>query len=431
MIALYSRVSTEEQATNGFSILAQKNELENYANENSLVFKHYSDEGYSGGTLKRPALQLLLGDIKQGKITQVVFVKLDRWFRSVPDYYEIQKILEDNNVTWRALQEDYETETSSGKFKVNIMLSVSQQFKDATSERIKSVFKYKMDNGYTVSSKCPVGFKTTRTDKGLIIEVENAEMIKEFVDKTDSYGSLERAREFINNKYDINMSFHSATTLIHSPLIYGEFHEKQIFEPIVSKETMTRILNQMSGRYHPKAKTDYIFKSLIVCPECGGVLIGMQHTMKDRKHEYKYSRYRCSKHYRDHECGYKTTISENALERHLVSNFEQWTKEYIIKLENELETPKIDKKKIEQKMKRLNDMYLEDRCTKEYFDSHYIELKEQLDYVPPNLENIKRIVEGNPMQMYNQLTNKEKNHFWRLLIKSVKKVNGEYIVDFL
>lgn len=429
MIALYSRVSTEEQATNGYSIQAQKNELEQYANSNKLSFKHYSDEGYSGGTLKRPALQQLLKDIQLKKITQVVFVKLDRWFRSVPDYYEIQKILEDNNVTWRALQEEYETETSSGKFKVNIMLSVSQQFKDATSERIRSVFKYKMDNGYTVSPNVPKGFKTTRTDKGLIIEIENKDFVKDFINKADEYASLERARNYVNNKYDYDMSYHSASVLIHSPLIYGEFHGKQILDPIVPKEVALRIVDRMGRSYtNSKEKRTYIFKSLIVCPVCGGKLVGYVSTCNNL---YKYQRYRCNRHVITHTCSYSTTISQNSLERHLVSNFEKFTKEYIIKLENQDNEPKIDKKKIEQKLSRLNDMYLEGRCTKEYFDSHYIELKEQLEYVAPNLENLKKVIEGKPMDIYNQMSEEEKGHFWRLIIKSIKKVDGEYQVEFL
>jgi len=432
MIALYSRVSTEEQATNGYSILAQKNELEQYAKANNYEYVHYCDEGYSGGSLKRPALQKLLEDIKQNKINLVVFVKLDRWFRSVPDYYEIQKVLEEHNCNWRATQEDYETETSSGKFKVNIMLSVSQQFKDATSERIKSVFDFKMNNGYAVSPSVPFGFKTTRTENGLIIEVDNAELVKDFVDKTDEYASVEVGRQYINQKYALSLSYKQAYTLMHSPLIYGMFHEKQLFEPIVPKETVDRILNQMS-RHNPKTSqyNQYIFKSLVVCPECGNKMIAYQNRSKCNGKVYKLSRYRCTNHYINKSCGYSLSIGENALERYLVSNFDKFTKEYIMEQENLLNEPKIDKKKIEQKLKRLNDMYLEDKCTKEYFDKNYIELKKQLDYEEPKIESFKRILEGNPMQIYNQLTIAEKNHFWRLLIKSIQRVGNDFFIEWL
>ena len=112
-------------------------------------------------------------------------------------------------------------------------------------------------------------------------------------------------------------------------------------------------------------------------------------------------------------------------------NFERFTKEYIIEQENLSNEPKIDKKKIEQKIRRLNDMYLEDKCSKEYFDSHYKELKEQLEFEEPKIEEFKRIIEGRPMDIYNQLTIAEKNQFWRLLIKSIKLIDKEYVVEWL
>ena len=96
-VGCYERVSTEEQALKGFSIDAQIDNLEEYCKDKKLkVVDHYTDEGISGAKppLKRPALQRLLDDVAAGKIDMILFTKLDRWFRSVPEYFKVQEILE-------------------------------------------------------------------------------------------------------------------------------------------------------------------------------------------------------------------------------------------------------------------------------------------------------------------------------------------------
>ena len=77
----------------------------------------------------------LLSDVEAGKIDLILFIKLDRLFHNVADYYEVQKILDAHGVHWQTVLEDYETITSSGQFKVNIMLSVAQNEADRTSEK--------------------------------------------------------------------------------------------------------------------------------------------------------------------------------------------------------------------------------------------------------------------------------------------------------
>ena len=98
-VAIYGRVSTEEQALRGFSIEAQVDALKEYAKKNNMkIVDIYLDEGISGAKppLKRPALNRLLEDVKAGKIDMILFTKLDRWFRSVKEYFKVQEILEDN-----------------------------------------------------------------------------------------------------------------------------------------------------------------------------------------------------------------------------------------------------------------------------------------------------------------------------------------------
>lgn len=102
--ALYERVSTEEQKMHGLSLEAQKEALEAYAKERSmLIVGHYTDAGVSGQKpiSKRPALQRLLADVQAGKVDIVLFTKLDRWSRKVKEYYKAQDVLDKRKVPWR------------------------------------------------------------------------------------------------------------------------------------------------------------------------------------------------------------------------------------------------------------------------------------------------------------------------------------------
>lgn len=148
--ALYIRVSTEEQARHGLSLAEQKESLERYAEAHEMeVVGIYEDAGISARKpyKKRPALLRLLEDCKSGKIDTILFIKLDRWFRNVAGYYDVQTQLDKYGVTWQATKEDYETRTASGRLKVNIMLSVAQDEADRTSERIKFINEGKKAKG--------------------------------------------------------------------------------------------------------------------------------------------------------------------------------------------------------------------------------------------------------------------------------------------
>ena len=161
-VALYCRVSTEEQARSGLSLGDQRDKLEEYAKANRMsVVGIYEDAGISARKpyKKRPAILRLLEDVKEKKIDLILFTKLDRWFRNVGNYYAVQEVLDANGVSWQAILEDYETVTASGRLKVNIMLSVAQDEADRTSERIKFTFEQKRARGESTNGRCPLGYK--------------------------------------------------------------------------------------------------------------------------------------------------------------------------------------------------------------------------------------------------------------------------------
>lgn len=159
-VALYVRVSTEEQALNGDSLRTQREELTKYAITNGFhIFGIYEDDGFSATNLKRPALQRLLKDIEQNKINRILITKLDRLSRGVRNYYKILDTLDEHGVFWQTVFEKYDSSTANGRLHINIMLSVAENESAQTSERIRSVFKTKLENKEIIAGKLPVRTK--------------------------------------------------------------------------------------------------------------------------------------------------------------------------------------------------------------------------------------------------------------------------------
>ena len=182
--ALYARVSTEEQAMHGVSLEAQINRLTQFATENELdVTDIYVDEGISARKryTARAEFMRMLEDVKSGKIDIIIFVKLDRWFRNVADYYEVQAILDKHNVLWLTTEEDYDTTTANGRLALNIKLAIAQDESDRTSERIKFVFKNMVKEGKVISGSVPLGYKIE--NKRMVIDQALSTIIKAIYEK--------------------------------------------------------------------------------------------------------------------------------------------------------------------------------------------------------------------------------------------------------
>ena len=159
-VALYIRVSTEEQAINGDSLRTQREALTKFALANHYhIYGIYEDDGFSATNLNRPALQRLLEDVRKNKINRILLTKLDRLSRGVRNYYKVLDVLDAHCVFWQTIFEKYDSSTASGRLHINIMLSVAENESAQTSERIRSVFNNKIHQKEIISGKIPIGYK--------------------------------------------------------------------------------------------------------------------------------------------------------------------------------------------------------------------------------------------------------------------------------
>ena len=165
---LYMRVSTEDQAREGFSLPEQKERLEAYCKLNNFeIVDYYEDAGISAKKGNyRPEWERLKEDIKNKKINTMIALKQDRITRSIYDWENILSFLEENEAYLDFVYDDINTTTSNGRMISRIMMSVSQNEIERTSERTKVGMTGAIKQGH-IPAICPIGFK--RVDKANII----------------------------------------------------------------------------------------------------------------------------------------------------------------------------------------------------------------------------------------------------------------------
>lgn len=176
-VAIYVRVSTEDQAREGVSLPAQIERLKAYCSavRPDEEVRAIADEGVSGKTLDRPALRELLGDVKRGKVSAVVTLKLDRLTRSVRDLAELLDVFEKTKTALVSLSESLDTATASGRLMLNLLASVSQWEREAIAERTAFALAHKRRNR-SVYGPIPYGYR--RDGDKLVADEASQRVIK-------------------------------------------------------------------------------------------------------------------------------------------------------------------------------------------------------------------------------------------------------------
>ena len=169
LAGLYMRVSTEDQEREGFSLPEQKERLEAYCKFNGYkIIEYYTDTGISAKTGNfRPEYDRMLEDGKEGKINMIIALKLDRITRSSKDWESLMDYLEKFSVNIAFVNDDINTTTANGKMVSRIMMSVSQNEIERTSERTKIGLAGAIKQGH-IPHQAPLGYK--HENKKLVVD---------------------------------------------------------------------------------------------------------------------------------------------------------------------------------------------------------------------------------------------------------------------
>lgn len=423
-VALYIRVSTEEQALHGDSIEAQKQSLIEYAKKNDYkIIDYYIDDGFTATSLKRPNLQRLLNDIREGKIDLVIFTKIDRWSRGVRNYYKIQDVLDTHKVHWKTIFENYDTSTAAGQLHINIMLSVAENEAAVTSERIKAVFNNKVKNKEVITGKVPKGYKIE--NKKLVVDKETVNIVESIFSYFEIHQSKRSTMNFLRDELGVNLSYKTISNILSNSLYKGEYRGIIDYCPaIIDEKRFDKIQTLLKRNISTNSNNRiYLFSSLLVCSHCNHNIVGF-----NTKHNDKFFfNYRCNHNYYRKLCDNNRCISEKKIEKKIIEQFKVQLNDYIVdhEVKKNNKPKKSNKSEIENKIKKLNDLYINDFITLEeykqkhqFYKSKIIEdngLQEEFD-----IESYKKLLNINFEEDYQKLAREDKRAFWRSFIKEIK-----------
>lgn len=447
-IAGYVRVSHDEQKKFGFSTQAQIERIIKYAEETgSQLVEIYVDEGFTATKMKRPDLLRMLDNLDTFDI--LVFTRLDRFSRNVLQANKMVEIMEEYNVAIKSIEEDdIDTSTADGKFNFNLRVSLAQREAEKTSERIKSIFEFKIKNGQPVSGNQPYGYKIeTKDNKKTIVKDPTLIPIIEDVFKHFSkHHTIRGTMTYINGKYDIGKNYNCIHRVITSTEYYGLYEgNPNYYPPYITKEEFEKNQERVKANIKErKSSKIYLFTSLMKCPFCGFKMVG-KYTKRNNKNGTfrEYWGYICSNHQRNKLCPSGKVINEKYVLEYLLNNVEELAKKHIAEVmevkpaeQTDLPTNRINE--ILEEMDSLNYMFRKKRIAIKDYDRDFEALERELANLQKetpkesDITILEEFLQSNWKDVYNSLDKENQRSLWRNLIKEIKLDKEFKIkVDFL
>lgn len=454
--AIYIRVSTAMQRMEGWSLDAQRASLEAFAKARGWkVVDVYADEGKSARKrLKgRKEIFRLLEDVKAGKIDVILFKELDRWFRSVSDFYRVQDVLDDHGVMWVSeRQPTLGMATKEDRLQVNLLLSVGQNETDSTSDRIKYTNKFlREQKRWTGGARTLPRCYTVDADQHVVVDPDPARgpFVRAIVDYVFQLGSMRAALLKANAEFGQSYAYGSCSNLLRNPMICGDYMgvEGYVEEPLVTPEEFKRLQGLIKRNARDGTNHFYIFAGLMSCGCCGRPMAGNHATRLNKDGEKRsYFYYRCNAATQTKTCENSVQTSELKIEAHLLEVVQETIASRIAQVEKVIaDHKKLPKKKsnraqIEAKLKRLKNLYINDDLTWEDYQKRKEQTLAQLiedepDPEPPkvaDLEKIQDILNSGVLDLYNDFTPQERREFWRGILGRIELKGGKVTaVDFL
>ena len=392
---IYIRVSTENQAREGFSLGEQEEKLRQLCKYKGFeIFKVYKDAGISAKDMKnRPAFQTMLEDMKNGLINYIVAYKLDRVTRSVRDLEVLISTLEKYHCYLICDRDDVNISTANGRFFVRMLTVLSQLEIEIVSERTKFGLNGAIKAGH-IPGKCPLGYyrdkdKTLKNDnstKDVVVRI--FEMYLEGKSYQTIVNILNKEKVLYPEvKHWIDSSINR---IINNKIYMGDYErykydndrETELFMDVVP----AIITRAMWEEFQKQKETNqraycrnrvYIFFQKLVCPNCGQIMTCKGTGGKKSKYMYYYCD-TCKLYYNEDEI-------ENCLIDYILDlvEYDFHVKKYfypVLAEKKDDESRKIDEeiKKLQQQKDRLKKAYMNGILEMEDFSEDYKLIEEKL-----------------------------------------------------
>lgn len=309
--ALYERVSTLEQALEGYSLGAQDDKLTKHAEYMGFeIFNRYVDDGYSGSSLNRPAIQRLISDIKEGCIDTVLIYKLDRLSRRVKDVLELVDLFERHKVTLYSLTENIDLSSPFGRAALKMAATFSELERENIIERTAMGRVAKIKNGfYSCHGKPPFGYDFDPVTKSFTVNRLEAEIVRDIFERYIGGYSLRKLNNYCLERYCLAFFNNemACKSIIHRPIyagyidFMGELVTAKNIEPIITLNTFLEAKDSVKEhtRQHTHDNLPYLLTGLLYCAKCGNKFVGKRrnhYTVENgiRVLKYSYVTYGCS-----------------------------------------------------------------------------------------------------------------------------------------
>lgn len=310
IVGIYVRVSTQGQVDEGYSVDEQTEKLKKYCDVKDWeVYQVYTDGGFSGSNIERPAMELMIDDIKAKKINTVLVYKLDRLSRSQKDtLYLIEDVFNANDVSFISLNENFDTSTAFGKAMIGILSVFAQLEREQITMRMQMGRVGRAKAGlYNGGGQRPFGYEYKHDQ--LIVNPITAPIVQEiFKDYLDGMSLSALTQKYNKNGHigrgKSGWSYHSMGYLLRNRSYLGEVSWKHKWypgrhDPLISREDFDEVQRQLKIRREATAKytnnprpfrSKYMLSGLLRCGRCGG---RMEIAVSKRKDGTRTLKYMC------------------------------------------------------------------------------------------------------------------------------------------
>ena len=444
IIAIYCRVSTDEQAEFGYSIDEQKRLLEEWCKANDyIIYKCYSDRGISGKNIKdRPALKELLSDAKEGKFDMVISWKINRVSRKLEDVLKIVNILEKNNITFKSYSEPFETDTPAGRMQFQMMALIGEFERGTIAQNVKMgmIAKAKSGNwcggrvlGYDLvpnnspeeekkgKNKLEINEKEAEIVRFIFNEYRKGKGYKAITNKMNKLGyktkkgnnfSVGSIRDILTNpvyigeiRYNVrqNWSEKRRRNINPNPIRVKGKHEAIIDRELWDKVQL--ILESKKGKPSRIYDGEYPLTGILRCPKCGAGMVISRTTNTLADGTKKRIAYYCCGNWKNKGtsvCNSNTIrvdkaneyvfkkieelVSNEAMIKAVVKNINKERKDKVKPAKRLLSDIDKELEKLDKRKRKIFEAYEDDIITKEEFQIRKDELNEKIR----NLEEEKK-----------------------------------------
>jgi len=311
-IAIYTRVSTEDQAKEGYSLEVQKEYLESFATRESLeIFKLYQDDGISGYTIERPALQELLKDAKQNRFDLVLVYKIDRFSRNLKDMLNLVDELSKHGVGFRSATEPFDSTTSAGKLMFQQLGSFAEFERNRIKERVfPGMVKGVQQGNWQGARYAPYGYRYNKEKKLLEVEEKEAKVVKIIYTMFLCDKSTHAITQYLTKKGYRNRKDNIFSTKLIGDILKNRVYTGKLIwnrksdnpviadgrhETIIAEEDFNLVQEKWKTRRVEQRRkaNDYPLTGVLYCAKCNHKYVGLSSISNHRTGKKK-RWYRCS-----------------------------------------------------------------------------------------------------------------------------------------